>query len=126
MSGLTLLEGAQLGFLWTAMDHNLSWLCRLCSCVGVQIQDSEKIQKLWAFRRRDAEEKNPAAPPWCRLMPEPMHMRIYIEMEKTFISFLALLGIPVRSQQNVCTAGKCGWHGHVAYGISAISAMKYL
>lgn len=74
----------------------------------------------------DAEEKIPAAPPWCRLMPESMDMRIYIEMEETFISFLALLGIPVRSQQNACTAGKCGWHGHMAYGISAISAMRYL
>lgn len=59
-------------------------------------------------------------------MPESMHMRIYIEMEETFISFLALLAFPVCSQQNACTAGKCGWHGHMAYGTSAISAMKDL
>lgn len=62
-------------------------------CWG-QIQDWQQIQEVWALQRMDTEKKNPTAPPWCGLMPELMHMRIYIEMEVIFTSFLALLGNP--------------------------------
>lgn len=70
VSGLTRLEGAQLGFLWKAMDHDLCWLCRPCSYAGVQIQHWEKIQLLWALQRMDDEEKKIQLPlhgaVWCQ------------------------------------------------------------